>query len=106
MGVTICNIFLDMQGDWRGIPSYEGGYWDEMRLVANAIPVEDIEKARIAACSDHDYTMTDLRKDLKELKKIIKHLFIIMQMLIQTKEQKECTAIVMILQDYGVIERK
>ena len=60
--------FLGMDGDFRGIPTYEGAYWDDIRAKAVNHDMAAIQ----AALAADTYTMADLRADLKEMKAAIR----------------------------------
>jgi len=54
--------------DWNGSEGYTGAYWDQKRVTMAAMDHVAID----AALDDESYTMTDLRRDLKDLKEIIR----------------------------------
>lgn len=57
---------LDLDGNFRGLPKYEGKYWDEIREKLNTFGPGTIEAVRQVVDAD-SYSMKDLRRDLKEM---------------------------------------
>lgn len=61
--VKVLDYFLDLDGNFRGAPTYSGDFWDEIRA---KLALEDA--AAVKACVEEDsYTLRDLRKDLREM---------------------------------------
>tara|TARA_R110002167_G_C12707228_1_gene655120 strand:- start:23765 stop:24274 length:510 start_codon:yes stop_codon:yes gene_type:complete len=71
----IDSAFLDLDGAFRGLPTYEGAYWDKVRLDAAGMLATHpnlLNTVQYATTDDGGYGMKELRADLKDLKVIFK----------------------------------
>lgn len=67
--VELLDGLLDLQGSFRGLPEYEGEYWDGLRRELGFV---DVEKVRAVVEDVNLYTWEELLSDLRDLKRIVK----------------------------------
>lgn len=68
----ICKLadsVCDLHGEFRGKPDFKGDHWDERRLWLDRWNLEWVEDI---LTDPEGYGMTDLRRDLKEMKQTIR----------------------------------
>lgn len=66
--------FYDLHGNWEGYPLYKGKFWDEQRQKLRNFLVEydlNLDDLRLGV-EEESYSLTDLKKDLKQIKEIMK----------------------------------
>lgn len=60
--------FSDLDGNFRGMPTYDGKYWDETREYLRRYNAEWVQEV----LAGDNYTDADLAADLREMKKTVK----------------------------------
>jgi len=72
--VEVLEGVLDLDGNYTGLPSYEGKYWEEKRAKIQAwLDEHNVTLERVSmALSDQWYGQKELLVDLREIKKAIK----------------------------------
>jgi len=69
--VELLEYYLDFDGNFRGAPTFEGSFYDDVRwqLSASNVSADQVQQA---VNNESLYTKKDLIKDLKDLKVIVR----------------------------------